>query len=259
MIVDHWLPHVTSANAVIPQYTYYTLSAFSIRVPMFIKRTLTTLQITQFLVGAAYAMIHSFVSYELPVSSTIIKTSTSSPAETTTTSAVADTQATATPALLAGLKQLIFGVASKVTNAAATNIINNEASASEANVGPQLTSVEETVTETHIVPAIVTTGQTFAIWLNVLYLAPLTYLFVRFFITSYLRRSSAESKRAGIGRRESQVAVAEKAGWDAARSIEAEVYGTPDNSANGRVNGSAKGSTNGRVPKPATNQRSRYA
>lgn len=241
------------------QYTYYTLSAFSIHVPIFIKRTLTSLQITQFLVGASYAMIHSFVSFEVPVFSTIVKTSSASPAETIATSAAADFEATASPMLLDSLKQFIFGVASKVTNAAATSVINDEPSASDANATPQFTSVEETVHETHIVPAIVTTGQTFAIWLNVLYLAPLTYLFVRFFITSYLRRSNAESKRKGKGRRESQVAVAEKAGWDAARSIEAEVYGTPDNVANGRVNGSVKGSPNGRVPRPVTNQRSRYA
>lgn len=226
---------------------------------MFIKRTLTSLQITQFLVGAAYAMIHSFVSYEVPVASTIVKTSAASAADTTVASAAADSQATTAPVFLDSLKQLVFGVASKVTHAAATSVMSDDTSASEANAEPQFTSVEETVYENQIVPAIVTTGQTFAIWLNVLYLAPLTYLFVRFFITSYLRRSSAESKRKGIGRRESQVAVAEKAGWDAARSIEAEVYGTPEQSTNGHVNGSAKGSSNGRVSKPVTNQRSRYA
>lgn len=237
------------------QYTYYTLSAFSIRVPIFIKRTLTSLQITQFLVGASYAMLHSFVSYEVPVSSTTVKTSLASPAETTLASAATDAPATATPALLASLKELVFGGASKVTNAATTSVMRDDFSATQANAGPQFTSVEETITETQIVPSIVTTGQTFAIWLNVLYLAPLTYLFVMFFITSYLRRSNAESKRKGKGRRESQVAVAEKAGWDAARSIEAEVYGTPDNA----TNSSIKGSTNGRIPKPVTNQRSRYA
>ncbi len=113
------------------------------------------------------------------------------------------------------------------------------------------------------VPCIATTGETFAIWLNVLYLAPLTYLFVKFFITSYLRRSNAESARvARLGkngvdgtvdskgrdvaaasgnatlaatiatteeevlRRLSNVGnLAEKAGWDAARGLEKEVYG----------------------------------
>ncbi|KAF3769945.1 hypothetical protein M406DRAFT_343931 [Cryphonectria parasitica EP155] len=186
-------------------YTYYTLSAFSIRVPVVIKRTLTTLQITQFLVGASYAMIHSFVSYTVPVTTTVVKTATApaSAAATTATEAAA-----ASPALLDSLKQLVLGAASKVTNAA--------------------TTVEETVSVHKIVPCIVTSGQTFAIWLNVLYLAPLTYLFVKFFITSYLRRAGAESARKDRNRRESQVAVAEKAGWDAARGLEAEVYGTPE-------------------------------
>lgn len=32
-----------------------------------------------------------------------------------------------------------------------------------------------------------TTGETFAIWFNVLYLTPLTVLFLRFFIKSYFR------------------------------------------------------------------------
>jgi hypothetical protein len=32
-----------------------------------------------------------------------------------------------------------------------------------------------------------TTGETFAIWFNVLYLTPLTFLFLRFFVKSYFR------------------------------------------------------------------------
>ncbi|KAJ4391458.1 hypothetical protein N0V93_005075 [Gnomoniopsis smithogilvyi] len=227
-------------------YTYYTLSVFSIKVPVIVKRTLTTMQITQFLVGASYAMIHSFVSYTVPVATTVIKTATTSPAAATSTAADAAPTASANgPAFLDNLKQLVLGVASKFTTS------------------------EEIVYEEKVVPCINTQGQTFAIWLNVLYLAPLTYLFVKFFITSYLRRSGAESTRKGKDRRESQVAVAEKAGWDAARNLEAEVYGTPgfdsvNGAVNGKVvNGSAKGkasngSPNGRVPKPVANQR-RYA
>lgn len=107
---------------------------------------------------------------------------------------------------------------------------------------------------------IATSSETFAIWLNVLYLAPLTYLFMKFFITSYLRRSNAEmtrgkdavdssakSKRklvapsssgpaslvAAIASTEEEVRhrlsnvgnLAEKAGWDAAVDLEKEVYG----------------------------------
>lgn len=230
---------------------------------MIVKRSLTTMQITQFLVGASYAMIHSFISYSVPVATTVVRTATTSAAATTASSADIGFE---TPALLDNLRQLVLGVASKVTNAAGVN--DEVSSPTEANVGPQFTTTEETVYELKVVPCIVTNGQTFAIWLNVLYLAPLTYLFVKFFITSYLRRSGVESARKGKGHRESQVAVAEKAGWDAARSIEAEVYGTnehgsPVRDVNGVVNGKAmvNGSANGRVSKPVTkqNQRSRYA
>lgn len=218
-------------------YTYYTLSAFSIRVPVFIKRTLTSLQITQFLIGASYAMIHSFVSYSLPVAKTVVQDS----AAPVATSVDADNSVPSpAPAFLDNLKQMVLGMASKSTTT-------------------------QTVYTQEIVPCINTTGQTFAIWLNVLYLAPLTYLFVKFFITSYLRRSSATSAQGkGKGSRESQVTVAEKAGWDAAQSIQQEVYGESSSSsqANGSptTNGQANGKASSRVPKPSTTpRRSRHA
>lgn len=236
------------------QYTYYTLSAFSIRVPVFIKRTLTSLQITQFLVGASYAMIHSFVSYSIPVTTTIVQDATA-PAST---SVDADsTEPASGPAFLESLKQIVLGAVSKVTTSVAGQV-----SSAEANAEPEqsTTTTQETVYTQEVVPCIITTGQTFAIWLNVLYLAPLTYLFVKFFITSYLRRSSAGSAQGkGKGSRESQVAVAEKAGWDAAQSIQQEVYGE-GSSSNSQANGQANGKASSRVPKPVTSQRhSRHA
>ncbi|KAA8911685.1 ELO family [Sphaerosporella brunnea] len=42
-------------------YTYYTLSAIHIRVPKLLKQTLTTMQITQFIVGGSFAALHLFV------------------------------------------------------------------------------------------------------------------------------------------------------------------------------------------------------
>jgi len=93
-------------------------------VPQAVKRTLTSLQITQFLVGSSYAIIHSFVSYAAPV--VLAKTASSSP-----------------------------------------EIINA------------------------LQPCITNSGATFAVWLNVFYLAPLTVLFVNFFMKSYVRRSPA--------------------------------------------------------------------
>ncbi|KAJ3567710.1 hypothetical protein NPX13_g6673 [Xylaria arbuscula] len=134
-------------------YTYYTVTAFNVRVPNGIKRSLTSLQISQFIIGGSAAMVHSFVSYLVPV----------------------------------------------------------EGSGS--------------TTKYQKVDCIHTTGQTFSIWLNVSYLAPLTYLFGSFFVASYLRRSKAEVVRGKTDRRRSNVVLAEKASWDAARGLEREMYG----------------------------------
>lgn len=191
------------------------------------KRTLTSLQITQFLVGASYAMIHSFVNYTVPVAATVYKTTAAADTAVTGSSEAAEVAAsTPTPALFDSVKQLVLGLVSKIANAADST--STDANATVHQAAAPSTSVQEIVYHEEVVPCINTSGQTFAIWLNVLYLAPLTYLFVKFFITSYLRRSGAESARKDRSRRESQVAVAEKAGWDAARGLEAEVYGTPD-------------------------------
>ncbi|KAI0408717.1 GNS1/SUR4 family-domain-containing protein [Xylaria palmicola] len=159
-------------------YTYYTVTAFNIRVPTLVKRALTSLQISQFIIGASVAMVHSFISYLVPVH-------------------------------VAG-----FG------------------------------------TKYQKVDCIDTTGQTFGIWLNVFYLAPLTYLFVSFFIASYLRRSKAEVVRAKTDRRRSNVVLAEKASWDAARGLEREMYGESNE---GVIVEDSDESNNAAEVKPKTN------
>ena len=185
-------------------YTYYTVTSFNIRVPIFIKRSLTTMQITQFLVGASYAMAHSFVSYSVPVA----LTSTKGADRSASASAVAN-NGSAAPAV--GVMDSIKGAYSYKT-----------------------------------VPCVSNNGATFAVWLNVFYLAPLTYLFVSFFIESYLRRSNAAEKKAaahkkgGASRRLSNnMVMAEKAGWEAAKNVEREVYGESNEGAvsNDKSNG----------------------
>ncbi|KAK2070100.1 hypothetical protein P8C59_004628 [Phyllachora maydis] len=164
-------------------YTYYTLTAFHLRVPMSVKRTLTSLQITQFLVGASYAMLHSFVGYYEPV---------------------------------------------MVTTARQVPAASNASHASHAS---HAAAALETSYAQVAVPCITTSGATFAIWLNVLYLAPLTYLFASFFVTSYLRRSSKSGpSKSGTSKPRNRrlsngAGHAENAGWDAARGVEREVYG----------------------------------
>lgn len=161
------------------------------------------MQITQFILGASYTMLHSFITYVAPVTVTRGENG-----------AQASPQAAADPAVqtaggLDSLKQLVFG--------------------SAAQAGSNAPASTGAVTETIYTeqPCIVSTGETYAIWMNVLYLAPLTYLFVSFFITSYLKRSSAASKLPSKASRRlsNNVTLAEKAGWDAARGVEREVYG----------------------------------
>ena len=151
------------------------MTAFNIRVPLIIKRSLTTLQITQLLVGATYAMLHSFVSYSVPVA-------------TSSTKGVP-----ATASVLAG------------------------------NGTVPSASIKHGMTY-KTAPCISNNGATFAVWLNVLYLAPLTYLFMSFFVESYLRRSNAD-KTKKARRMSNNVVMAEKAGWEAAKNVNREVYG----------------------------------
>lgn len=207
------------------QYTYYTITAFNIRVPTPIKRTLTTMQITQFLIGASYAMLHSFVYYTVPVT---VKTA---PATEATSSVEA--AKTVAASAFENLKQMIYGGA-----------------AASASVPADAATSSETVWVSQ--PCITTSAETFAIWLNVLYLAPLTYLFVMFFIRSYLRRSSAEASKAvkGKPRRPSNVTLAEKAGWDAARDVNREIYNQGgDEAIEASSSARASPKTNGRARK----------
>lgn len=177
------------------------------------KRTLTSMQITQFVVGASCAMVHSFITYIAPVTSTHV-VAEDAPA---TKSAPIDYIIPTAISALDSLKSLIFG-SDKVANGAA-------AAAAAAPSAQKLTTV--TSTSQLAQPCIVTSGETFAIWLNVLYLAPLTYLFVSFFIASYVKRSTAAQKLNGKTARDmgDEVTLAEKAGWEAARNVEREVYG----------------------------------
>lgn len=182
------------------------MTAFSIKVPVFVKRSLTSMQITQFILGASSAMIHSFISYIIPVTLSSVSAESGS-----------DGPLPVAAGALDSLRQLVFGPA------------GDEAPATAAAATGDTLYVTQ--------PCIVTVGETFAISLNVLYLAPLTYLFVSFFIASYVKRSNAASKmRKGKanGRRLSNVTLAEKAGWDAARGVEQEVYGG-ENMVNGNA------------------------
>lgn len=197
-------------------YTYYTVTSFRIRVPGLLKRTLTVMQITQFLVGASYAALHSFVSYTIPVQA---------PSVAGVSSAVSSVAASPTFANI--VKKFLFRAAGEEGLAENVNVQQADARTFES---PDL--AQEYHVKYQAVPCIDTSGQTFAIWLNVLYLAPLTFLFVRFFVKTYI-----------IPNRSNKRITAAKAGKDAIKGVERKLR--ENTSANGKANGKINGHSNG--------------
>lgn len=151
------------------QYTYYTITAFRIRVPKAVKQTLTTLQICQFVIGVYYAAAHSFISYDIPVTS--VQRVIVDAAETINNT-------TAGQAAQNAVKSIIYRAAGAEGLAEAVGKASESANA-----------VQQTVTGYRTINCLDTNGQTFATWLNVFYLGPLMYLFMRFFYRSYIRRT----------------------------------------------------------------------
>jgi hypothetical protein len=208
------------------------------------------MQIMQFLIGVTYAGVHSFISYSIPVQVL--------PSSTPTLSSISSAAtAVASAGYGAVLKKFLLRAAAE--ESLAENVVGANPASQQAHAlrhetrsaGPKYHTGYQTV------PCVETSGQTFAIWLNVLYLMPLTVLFVRFFIKSYIRRTS---KACSHENRQDQI---EKAGLDALKGIERELNGSenghgnnvlnerPNGHAkkNGQANGSAKMNGNSQGPK----------
>lgn len=194
------------------QYTYFTLSALGIRVPMSIKRTLTTMQISQFLFGATYAAAHLFVKYDIPISTayTIFHPIASMLNEATSTAselAASATSVASSPFESYGavLKRVLLRAAGE--EGVAENVRDGHGQVVLQGAKEAVQKFHEETrwsTDYHTINCIDTTGASFAIWLNLFYLAPLTALFVRFFIRAYTRRSGTgtnkQTKRHAAGR-----------------------------------------------------------
>lgn len=204
----------TSANFI--QYSYYTVTAFNIRVPQAIKQSLTTMQIMQFIVGAPYAALHSFLSYDIPVRVPTVR-ETISTALSSASSAVA---AVATdPTLADTIKKLLFRAAGE------GGVADNLAPASAASPAPTPAGHHRHIihkykdqevtytTEYRDVPCLNTQGQTLAVWMNVLYLLPLTFLFGRFFVKSYITRTIGQGAKA-------KAKAIENSGKDAIKGVD---------------------------------------
>ena len=156
-------------------------------MPQRIKRTLTTMQISQFLVGITFASLHLFVHYTVPVSTPYTWTKTVSSVVSAASAAVSHaaheigTQASAaaeSPGIGLFLKQLLLralgeaGMAKKLGQDA--NRTPQFVPQSNVNITEALERETKWRTQYEFIACIDTEGQAFAIWLNVFYLAPLT-------------------------------------------------------------------------------------
>ena len=175
---------------------YYTLTALGVKVPTRVKRTLTTLQIIQFVFGASYAFAHLFVAYTIPVKVPYMfslgdMTSVASAAVADVSSVVSAATATVSAGTGSWLKKLAFRAAGR--EGLAENVVNEQGETfgvDAVHAARDLKAREEIRyrDELRWVHCTDTSGQAFAILLNCIYLAPLTWLFARFFVRSYMHR-----------------------------------------------------------------------
>lgn len=195
-------------------YTYFTLTALGYKVPASIKRSLTSLQITQFVWGASYAAVHLFVQYDIPISTpyqvahtiSAIASSATSKAQSATS---AVSEAIATPSAVAwgalGKKLLLRALGEE---GLAEKVHNKQHQPLNAVMEGKIEQFKEQVpgtpkyetrwrTEWTRTDCLDTTGEAFAVYLNLFYLAPLTFLFARFFYKAYLKRGKSRSAAQG--------------------------------------------------------------
>ncbi|EEP78078.1 conserved hypothetical protein [Uncinocarpus reesii 1704] len=211
----------SAIHAMMSQYTYYTLTALKFPIPVRIKKSLTTTQILQFILGTSLAASHLFIYYSIPFP--VPHTVTLPPLASVVPSVAAVANATQS-GMGSWLKKLALraagheGVAANVVNANGTLFGSDGMRAAEAALGKQ--EVRYTL-EPQTFSCMDTSGQAFAVWLNVLYLLPLTWLFARFFVRSYLRRTDPKAKRSM-----SHSHAAEKAGLDALKGVTPSSCGT---------------------------------
>ncbi|KAJ5532793.1 hypothetical protein N7494_009345 [Penicillium frequentans] len=130
-------------------YTYFSITALGFRVPVSIKRSLTTLQIGQFLLGGAIAVCYLFIGYDI------------------STSQVTNLEG-------GRLTQSNYSKVQPVMSNHSDNISSMP--------------VAEPVFDVQATPCLQNSGQTLALFVTLVYLAPLIYLFVSFFSRSYVKR-----------------------------------------------------------------------
>ena len=145
------------------------------------KRTLTTLQIGQFVVGTAYAMAHFFIAYTVPVRTPYTVTRKIVSAVTSTVTDIPASEGTAAAAAstigkFGGLlKKIALRAAGEEGLAENVRDEHGEVFGREAEHLVETLRAETKYKDTwKRVSCLDSSGQTFAVLLNVVYLLPLT-------------------------------------------------------------------------------------
>lgn len=173
------------------------------------------MQICQFLIGVSYAGIHSFISYDIPVRVLSKPASVEKVVSVASASFSSATAAVTSAGFASFMKKALLRAAG---GPSVVPMVDTPPHSTGPANAVAYSSAQTYHTEYQTIPCIDTSGQTFAIWLNVLYLAPLTALFVRFFVKSYLRRSGKGSTYSTVEEK------AEKAAKDALKGLGRELY-----------------------------------
>ncbi|GAA5887173.1 hypothetical protein JCM6882_009473 [Rhodosporidiobolus microsporus] len=153
-------------------YCYYAVTSLKLPFPQFLKRNITRLQITQFLLGGSLAASYLFLT--LPDLPSLSSLSDSLPS--------ALPSGVSIDALHTAAEGAAATAAEQWTQATAGWEAGVEALKREGERGAQ---------------CLVNAAQRSAVWLNVAYLIPLTYLFVAFFVKSYRRGPAAAGSKGG--------------------------------------------------------------
>lgn len=167
------------------------------------------MQIAQFIFGASYAAIHLFIQYDIPIATPYKVLATVSSVAASATSAVASAssevskivESPAAPSVGALIKKFLLraageeGIAERVgiphdNKPVSQHIEERLAQVSQHAVPAGPTYETKWRTEWTKVNCIDTSGEAFAIYLNLFYLFPLTVLFARFFYKAYMKRTT---------------------------------------------------------------------
>ncbi|KAL8719843.1 MAG: hypothetical protein Q9225_003196 [Loekoesia sp. 1 TL-2023] len=193
-----WMFVIVNSGIHTLMYTYYTLNHLGIQVTQELKSVLTTMQIVQFVFGATYALAHLFIAYDIPVETPYLFVHNLSSALPSAASSVSSAIASATVSADFGswLKKAALRAAGEEGLAENVRNAQGQTFGIDAMHAAEVEKAQEEIRyriQYQRVNCLDTSGETFAILLNFFYLAPLTFMFVQFFVSKYTKNARSSS------------------------------------------------------------------